>query len=202
MVTADLVVEDALSESLVRRLTAAATQEFYLNVVYSRGGNGHIKENIARYNAAAKRTPFIVVTDLDYLACPSQLISDWLKVPVENNMLFRIAVREAEAWVLGDRPAFARLLGIGLAAIPARPETLRDPKLELLTLAKKSRIRRIREGLVREDFPNPMQGPDYNGILTQFVASSWNPDTAQDICPSLKRMRERLNAFAPILNPE
>lgn len=197
MVSANLVVEDELSETIVRRLLSESTQEYHINVVYARGGYGHIKKNINRYNIAAQRTPFIVMTDLDTCACAPELIGNWFDAPIAQNLLFRVAVHEPEAWVLADHPSLAKFLGISAATLPANPENIIDPKQHLLNLANGSRFRKIREGLVRTDFTNPMQGPDYNGILSRYVSDLWNPDTAQAKCPSLLRMRQRLDSFRP-----
>ena len=69
-VSANLAVEDELSEAILRRLLAESSQKYHVRVVYSGGGYGYIKKNIGRYNAAARHTPFIVMTDLDTYACP------------------------------------------------------------------------------------------------------------------------------------
>lgn len=201
MVSANLVVEDELSEAILRRLISESTQEFHIRVVYGKGGFGEIKKNISRYNQAASHTPFIVMTDLDKYICPPALIKDWLSVPVEKNLLFRIAVRESEAWVLADAPSVSKILGFPAARIPAVPEAIPDPKQALLNLASRSRFRKVREGLVREISGNLIQGPDYNGILSQFVLKEWNPNRADKLCPNLKRMRQRLNEFKPQLGP-
>jgi hypothetical protein len=201
MVPANLVVEDELSERIVRRLLKESQQEFAISAVYTRGGYGFIRNNISRYNAASRYCPFIVMTDLDTYSCPSQLIADWLQSPIERNLLFRIAVREPEAWVLADSNSCAKMLGIPAKNIPLFPEGIADPKLFLLGLAARSRYRRIREGMVRIESGNLFQGGDYNGILAHYVSEDWDPSVAQDHCPSLKRMRERLDAFTPRYQP-
>ena len=197
MVSANLVVEDELSEAIVRRILSKSTKKYYIRVVYARGGYGHIKKNIRRYNVASQRTPFIVLTDLDTHNCAPELINAWLATPIARNLLFQVAVHEPEAWVLADHQSIAKLLGIPATTLPAQPEDILDPKLHLLTLANSSRFRRVREGLVRSDFGNLMQGPDYNGILSRYVSETWNPAKAEARCPSLLRMRRRLDTFSP-----
>ena len=197
MVPANLVVEDELSEIIVRRLLSESVQEYHVRVVYGRGGYGHIRKNISRYNAAARHTPFIVMTDLDTYECAPQLIAEWLPGPIEQKLLFRVAVREPEAWLMADHQTLAKLLGVSTATLPDAPEDISNPKMHLLTLATKSRFRRVREGLVRSDYGNPLQGPDYNGILSRYVSEAWNPDIAQTRCPSLLRMRQHIDGFPP-----
>lgn len=196
MVSADLVVEDELSETIVRRLLSESNQEYHIRVVYARGGYGQIKKNINRYNVAAQRTPFIIMTDLDTYACPPELVAKWFTGPISQNLLFRIAVREPEAWVMGDQ-SFAKLLGVSAATLPISPESIPDPKLHLLAMASKSRFRNIREGIVRVDFGKQTQGPDYNGILSRYVSEVWDPVRAEVKCPSLLRMRQRIDSFRP-----
>jgi hypothetical protein len=202
LVAANLAVEDELSEAIVRRLLSESSREYHVRAVYSRGGFGHIRKNISRYNVAARHTPFIVMTDLDNrYECPTELIEDWLSDPVERNLLFRVAVREPEAWILADSTAVSRLLGISAAIIPQSPETLADPKLTLLRLADRSPLAGVRESLVRAENGNFKQGPDYNGVLSAFVWSGWSPTRASRKCPSLSRMCRRLNEFVPQLDP-
>lgn len=196
MVSADLIVEDELSEEVVRRLFAESAQEFHVRTVYGRGGFGYIKKNIRRYNQAAKYVPYIVMTDLDAHWCAPELIRAWLPDPKSPQLLFRVAVREPEAWLLADGKSFAALLGIRTGKIPANPEGIPDPKQILLALATTSRNREIREGLVTVmDDGRLNQGPDYNGILSRHVRKDWNPDIAQEQCLSLRKMRQRLDTF-------
>lgn len=112
-------------------------------------------------------------------------------------LLFRVAVRESEAWLLADHRSFSKLLGISVSTLPAAPESILDPKLHLLKLANRSRFRKVREGLVRSDCGSLKQGPDYNGILSQYISTEWNPNKAQERCPSLLRMRQHLDRFLP-----
>ena len=103
----DLAVEDALSEAVLRQMLRRCGQLYAVGAVYSRGGYGYLKKTIRGWNAAAKGKPFLLVTDLDSATCPNQLIEDWLPVPKHENLLFRVAVREIEAWLLADAKGLA-----------------------------------------------------------------------------------------------
>ena len=191
-------MEDELSETVVRRLFDESTQDFHVRTVSGRGGFGHIKQNIRRYNHAAQHVPFIVMTDLDKHWCAPELIRAWLPDPISPQLMFRVAVREPEAWILADGASFAALTGLSVRKIPVNPEEIVDPKLTLLTLARASRYRGVRDGLVRVLANGSLhQGPDYNGILSKHVSEDWNPDVAEATCPSLRKMRQHLDTFNP-----
>jgi hypothetical protein len=127
-----LVFEDALTESLALKILRTIPTEYAAQTVYSRGGNGYLRRTIDGFNNAAKGTPFLVGTDLDTYDCPSALIDDWLTHPKHHNLLIRVAVHEAEAWVLADRNSFANFIGVGVARVPDNVEALLNPKEALI----------------------------------------------------------------------
>ncbi|HIJ94933.1 MAG TPA: hypothetical protein HPP94_04200 [Desulfuromonadales bacterium] len=96
---------------------------------------------------------------------------------------------------LADRSQFAGWLGIEETEVPVNPETSRDPKADLLNLAKKSRKRELKEGLLpNKGAPSPI-GLEYNDLLCNFVKSEWRLDEAVKIAPSLARAIQRLQEF-------
>ena len=155
-----------------------------------------MKQNINRFNRAAKFIPFLVGTALDTYACPPDLISDWLQEPKHENLLIRVAVREAEAWVLADKRNFAKFLGIRPALIPNDPESLPDPKRTLVGLARKARSGYLRDELCPPEHSTRQVGPNYNPRLGTFVLQQWDPLTAQLHSASLARTINRLRSFA------
>ncbi|HEY7320113.1 MAG TPA: hypothetical protein VIE89_21300, partial [Candidatus Binatia bacterium] len=52
-----------------------------------------------------------------------------------QNMCFRVAVREVEAWLLADRERISRFLSVPLSRIPTNPEGERDAKEVMVSLA-------------------------------------------------------------------
>jgi hypothetical protein len=197
MIPIHLAVEDTLSEQVARRLLAESNRGFHVTSVISRGGNGYLKTKIAALNRSAQALPFFVLTDLDTGICASALIKEWLPSTQNRNLIFRVAVREVEAWLLGDRDGMAQFLGISTDITPARPEALPDPKRTLLQLAAKARKAEVRHRLLPRRNSSAIQGPDYNGCLAEYVASHWNPSTASLLCPSLERCRQRIQSFQP-----
>ena len=196
-----LVFEDELSELLAFKIFDTIPNKFVPHIVYNRGGNGYISRAINGFNVAARGIPFYVGTDLDAYPCPSSLIDDWLDNPKHDNLLLRVAVREAEAWVLADRDNFAHFVGINSADIPANVEALPNPKATLIQLAKRSRNKQLREDICPSPKTTSKVGPNYNARLGVFVNTRWNPNAARTNSRSLDRTIERLIAFQPLWVP-
>lgn len=192
----NLAVEDEISDYVLRRMLRDV-EGVAVGTTYRRGGFGYLRKTISGWNNAAKGTPFAVLTDLDRYACPSELINDWLTVPKHPNLLFRIAVREVEAWLLADQAAMASFLGISVDALPQRPDDLQDPKSVLVELAKRSRHSLIRDSLVPRRDSTAKQGPGYNGCLAWYVQTEWTPEVARQSSPSLDRALQRFASFRP-----
>ena len=192
-----LAFEDELTELLALKILRSIPNEFATRTIYNRGGNGYLKRIINGLNNAAKGVPFLVATDLDQYDCPPALIDDWLAHPKHHNLLIRVAVHEAEAWVLADREGFASFLGITAARIPEDVEALAKPKETLIQLARASRKRYIRDDICPLPSSTSRIGPNYNGRLGGFVSQSWNPTAARVRSPSLDRTIDRLISFRP-----
>ncbi len=190
----NLVYEDELSEFVMNRLLSCFNGKFFSATSYNGRGFGYIKSSINGFNQACVAIPFFVLTDLDAHTCPISLLSDWFKSPKHSNMIFRIAVREVEAWLLGNREGFANYNGISTAHIPNHPERISDPKRTLISIVSKSRKRSIREDIIPIN-QNASIGPNYNGRLMEFVLNHWNIERAMENCESLLRAYSRLDEF-------
>jgi hypothetical protein len=193
----NLAVEDALTESLFSKILEGLPDAYAIRTIYNRGGHGYLRQNINGFNNAAKGIPFLIGTDLDTYECPPALIVDWLLRPKHHNLLVRVAVREAEAWVLADKENFANFLGIRSALIPDQVEAIPDPKRELINLARRARRRDLREDICPPDNSTRTVGPNYNSRLSAFVQRHWNPNIARARAESLARTIDRLIAFNP-----
>lgn len=193
----NLAIEDELSEAVLRRLLRDAGRGYSIGTAYGRSGFGYLRKTIAGWNQAARGRPFIVLTDLDDADCPPSLINDWLTAPKHPNLLFRVAVREVEAWLLSDTIHFARYLGCPVRQMPDDPDRLADPKRALVGLARRSRFAEIRARVVPKSGSTAQQGPDYNACLSAFVRESWNIVDAAAKSPSLMRTVTRLRQFSP-----
>lgn len=140
----NLVFEDVLSEAVIKQMLKQSQRPFSVGNCLNKRGNDQIKKNLLGFNHAAKGMPYLVLTDLDKADCPLVILSEWLTQPKHPNLLFRIAVKEVEAWLLAHRAAFAEFLGISIDLIPVDADRIPDPKQLLINLAKKSKKRNLR----------------------------------------------------------
>lgn len=183
-------VEGIPDEAVVRRLLAEVGLE--VGPVLGRKGKPHLLREIARFNASARELPWLVVVDLDNDAeCAPEAMARWLPRP-EQGMHLRVAIRSIEAWLLADRSRIAAFLDVDPSQVPYHPEALPNPKKTLLDLARRSRSRETRDGLV----PRPASGRDvgagYNSLMTEFALTRWRPTEAARCSDSLARCRKRL----------
>ena len=185
-----LATEDELSETVgIRLLQENGITPFQC---LRRGGYGYLRAGMDKWKALAKRQAVVVLTDLDRLACPVALRTDWFQNEVlPAQLCFRIAVREVEAWFLADHDAMDSLYGKKFK-LPALPESLPDPKLKLLQLAVRA-SRDIKHDLVRIEGEKLLQGLGYNTRLCQLAKTIWDPDRAATRSPSLLQARRRIS---------
>jgi len=192
----NIAVEDSLSEAVLRKIIGQSHSRFSMGYCYSKGGYGYIKRTIRGFNNAAKGTPFLVLADLEAECAPIQ-IREWLSVPIHPNLLFRIAIREVESWLLADRIGFASFLYINRNLIPNNVDEIADPKQCLINLARRSRKRVLCEAIVPAPRSTAKIGPDYNGQLIYFVENHWSITEATRNSPSLERAVKAISNFKP-----
>jgi hypothetical protein len=199
----NLAYEDDLSREILIRIlesqgVVSSNKRFSVGVLFHGRGFGYLKRNIGGFNKASKGMPYLILTDLDCEVCAPVLIQKWLPETRNPNLIFRIAVREVESWVLADRLGFSRFLGISQNKMPKKPDELSNPKAHLINLSRASRKRDLREDIVPKPGSTAKQGPAYNERLVSFVKAAWNPSTASHFSPSLERTLKAIEAFAPI----
>lgn len=193
-----LAVEDELSQVVGEKLLSE--QGLTVTQLLGKCGNGYLESRVDNFCQIARHLPVVIITDLDRLPCPVALLERWLgnhRPP--RDLMLRVAVREIEAWLLADRESFAELLDIPVARIPFAPETLNDPKRELLALAGRA-SRRIKDELVVKKGTVASQGIGYNRVLCDHVRTVWDPARAAACAPSLARARQRFGELAVRLN--
>ncbi len=193
----NIVFEDDLSEAVIRKILQGRGR-YEVGSCFLGRGFGNIKKKIDGFNNAAKGMPYLVLTDLDKEECAPTLIQNWMKnATIHQNLLFRVAVREVESWVLADRDRFAKFLGVEEVLIHEDVDLIGDPKDHLVNLVRKSSKRKLRDDIVPKKGSTAKQGPNYNGPLISFVKASWNPDEAMHNSPSLRRAIKAVENFRP-----
>jgi hypothetical protein len=191
MIPIALATEDALSESIGQRLLAELAPRLAAPMLLRKGGFGYLRSNLSRWQKLAERHPVVILTDLDAVVCPAILLTDWFGDRVRpQNLLLRVAVREAESWLLADHQAMRQLMG-PRGKLPVQPDAIADPKQLLLKLAQ-SAPRDVRLDLVKVAGAVSSQGIGYNARLTDWVQNEWSPERAAQRSASLDRTRLRL----------
>jgi len=192
----NLVFEDDLSGAILQRLVTQVRPDCAVGLCYRAGGKGNIKRKLSGFNNAAKGMLYLVLVDLDEeYECPPTLLEDWFKQEKHPNLYFRIAVREVESWLLASRSAIANYFGIAQVRIPLYTDEIQRPKELLLSLARKSRKKVIRDDLVPQMGTTAKVGPNYNARLAGFVNQLWDYEEALGFSSSLKRMVECLKSI-------
>lgn len=190
-----VVVEDALSMAVARRLLAHACPEIEISLPRVTAGVGRIKADFSRYLAASRVMRHVVMVDLDRAPCPATLKAAWKIPPTHTGLVFVVAVRETEAWLLADRAGFAAFAGIPAAKLPARPEEEEDPKQTLVNLVRRSARKSLAQEIVPAKGSRLSIGPLYNETLSRFVTDAWDVHAAAAAAPSLDRALRRLGAL-------
>lgn len=192
----NVLVEGITDEAVVRRLLEYA--RLTCSTVYGKEGKHALLERLPNYNQAARFAPWLVVVDLDQDAeCAPPFVRSVLSKPA-GEMLFRVAVRAIEAWLLADAERLAAFLGIRAALLPLDPDAEPDPKTTLINLSRRSRRKAIREDIVPREGSSGRVGPGYTGRLIQFVTATehrWRPNVAARRSDSLQRCVEALQAL-------
>jgi len=190
----NLLIEDDLHLNVINKLLQGFSSTLAVGKVFGRRGKSFIKQNLKAYNQAAQFSPYLVLVDLDRTECPPTLLHDWLSFQKSNNLIFRVAVREAEAWLISDRDNLASFLGVSKNIIAPEPEKLPDPKEYIIALARRSRKRRIREDLIPQG--QATVGRNYNTCLAEFIFSKWDVKKAMKHSESLAGLMRALGILS------
>lgn len=186
----------ALGERLVSSTLPAWTQAG--PSIASRGFSTLVPK-LPRYAGLARDLyPVLCIADTDR-KCPVELLRSSRPAWAPERFVFRLAVGEAESWVLADRESFAAYFDIRTSRVPRNVDALSDVKEQLLTLVSGSSIKKFREEIVSETH-SQRPGHAYNEHLCKFVRTRWDAQRARHSSPSLDRAVRRLQALgeAPV----
>lgn len=186
-----IVCEDQLSEAVMRKMVKDSLTDLELEFIsIGKKGRGFIKSRINDFNNQSNNLPFFVLADLDTDSCVPGLKERWLKRPCRDNLIFRIAIREVEAWLLADDRGFSQFLNLDPAYIRKEvdfPDMVMNPKEKLIFLVERSRKKELKKDIVRKENTVFKQGPGYNTRLTEYVLNYWDIERASVRSDSLKR---------------
>jgi len=186
--------EGLADQAVLRRLSLLSG--LLPTAVYGGYGKAYLRDRIRGYNAAARHASWFVLVDLnDDFECPPKLLQSWLPHPAPA-MCLRVAVRKVEAWLLADGKAIAAFLGVPPSRAPQDPDSLANPKREMVDLARRSRRRRIRDDMVPRPTSGRVVGDNYTARIIEFVTTLWRPERAATRSPSLERCLRALCLLA------
>lgn len=189
-----VATEDALSEAIAERLINDENRGMSVAVRVGRRGNSYLQKNLPSYADIACKIPLLLLTDLDSNTCPINLINRWRGTrTLPQKMVFRVVVREIEAWLLADRAGFAGFSGIPLHRIPEKPELLNDPKETLINLVRRYGKKSIKEDILPGRNSTARIGLSYNQSLCGFAQQLWSPVNAAKAADSLRRTIQRIH---------
>ncbi len=187
-----VVGEDELCCVLGSRLVQACLPTWTLALTpINKRGVTRLAAEVPRYvNYARNVHPVLCIADTDG-KCPASLSSAWQAKGRNDDFLLRLAVQEAESWVLADADALAQALAIPPGIVPRDPDNLADAKSTLVGLARRSSKRSVRRDFV-SDFDQTKPGSGYVRALCDVVKANWRAIVASDRSPSLGRAIKRL----------
>ena len=192
----NIIVEDSLSGDVAEKLLEQSGGDYKGNGPFISGGKGNIRMN--EINGASESYPHLVLLDQDSESeCPPRVISREIKGGLSPNFVLCFATMEIESWLLADAEGLAKYLGVSKTQdrFPQNTDAVSHPKEHLIGIARRSRSRRIREGLVPDPEGTAAIGPNYNEALRGFVLNQWNARNGALRSRSLKRALAKLDGF-------
>jgi hypothetical protein len=195
MIPIAVATEDELSEAIALRLISELKRPHHVTHALRRNGFGYLQSKMDSWCQMAEHQIMMVLTDLDQANCLVEFRDQWLADrPLPTSLIFRIAVREVESWVLADHQAMRELVG-KKGVLPTQPDALPDPKQALLGLGKTA-PKSVRDDLIRTIDGQLRQGVGYNARLKHWINTAWSPERAAERSPSLFRARIRIQEAA------
>ena len=141
-VTVSAAVEGIVDRAVLERL--AADFRFCIGSFHGLKGKQYLKQRTPAFNSAARFSPWLVLVDLDSYQCAPVLRAEWLSASSEL-MIFRVAVRAIEAWLMADVETLSNFLHVRGSLVPSDPDGLSHPKESLVNLARRSPRAEIRK---------------------------------------------------------
>ncbi|MFZ5442913.1 MAG: hypothetical protein ACOZQL_23105 [Myxococcota bacterium] len=185
-----VVFEGPTDEPVVRKLAAEAG--FEITLAMAAQGKARLDAALQKYVAAARRSPWFVLRDLD---SDAECAPQWIEGRTLGELCLRIAVRETESWLLADDEAFSAFFRVSRARVPPRPDELRDPKRAIVDLVQHSTSPRLRAAIVPAPGRATQVGPGFVATIVEFATNHWRPAVASRRSESLERARRAMSSL-------
>lgn len=183
-----LVVEGDTDVAIATRLLAVAGVGVDTGRIVVCGGKTALDSRVPKYRNAARHAGWFVLRDCDQDAggCPVALVHRLLPDGPTPGLCLRVAVREAEAWLMADSEVFADFFAVPVGRVPSSPDDEADAKHALVDACGRSRRRHIREGMLPRPGSGRAVGRDYRPLIEEYC-EVWRPRIAAGSSPSLAR---------------
>ena len=165
-------------------------------IIRNAGGGARFWLAARRYNDAGKHNAVIGLADLEQAQCAPSLLASKLRDKSAGFHL-RLAVRMLESWLLADRQSMARFLKVPISALPTDPDDESHAKRLLVSIARKSTSKTIRDALVPDD-SGGIVGSDYAATMSEFIEQHWRVSFARKNSPSLEKACQRWSAIKTV----
>ena len=154
-------------------------------------GKGNFYKKLINYANAAQHSDWLILRDLDRDAdCPRSLLERIFPSTRPVRLIFRVAVRSLESWLMADRQIISDWMNVPVARMPSNPEALEDPKSALANIAYHSRSREIRGRMFPLQGSGARVGAEYESMVLDFIRKKWDPIRAHhnELSPSLSKL--------------
>lgn len=181
------VTDRAVGERLLSHLGLTS------RVVNDRGGSSAIDAALPRWMAPSNQRPMLILRDWDAAdgaACIPALLERIAPVRVSSTVLLRIPCRAIEAWLMADAQACSGFFG--LTRLNLDPDSLTNPKLELVDRCRASTKAAIRRQMVPPPGSKRAVGDGYVELLIDYASNHWRPEVARGHSASLNRAIARI----------
>lgn len=180
----------ALAKAMLVQTGSLGTAAYEQNA----SGFGEFVKKIPKMNDAAAVMPVLMLADGDQDACVVRQVKSWMPPHPSEKFMLRLAVREAESWILADREGLSTFADVNVAVIPGQPDLLPNPKETLLAVIRRSRRRILKDEMLPGRRSTASVGLGYVLHLTEFLAEHWSLERAAACSPSLSRSANRVIA--------
>lgn len=156
-----VISEDAVTQALLHKCISHYLPARKIVRTEVKNGRGNVQREIPSYIALSSVMPVVLGVDLDQDRCAPSLLNSWGVKPTQApQLLLRVAVREAESWLLADRQRLAKYIGAKTDDITKDPDSLVDPKIEFLSHVYRTSTPELRGRLLPRNFgKHPRIGP-------------------------------------------
>lgn len=181
-----IAFEDVVHEAILRKIIPTLEDDSWIIT----GGKVKLDMRVTEWTKAAPYQKIIVLRDLDNDEyCAPEFLRTRRLVGVHENFVFRLSVREAEAWILADKQSFCNHFRCSYQRLDRlNVDQIDDPKKLLLKTIHNGRLTGNRKRLIVDKKDGEfIQLHGYNTEIINYIETSWNLNAAIRNSESLKR---------------